>query len=311
MCLIVHRPTSRKRKRRGSHVPNNVITYNARMNPDGFGIAWRGPGGMQYTKFGPGADGFAAFEETLKRIDLDPSIEYVAHFRKATHGPACERLSHPFVYRDPSEGTVLVFHNGIINGLSIPQGESDTSAFVKQVLAQMGSRWWTNKGTRKAVEMAVGWSRLLIMTERETIRLNQEDWKQQGGLWYSTTPIWVSATTSSIERSYGAYVGSSGQRYTKDDLIGGEDDLLPDGDELTIEGVSDVKTLVPVSTWYQNGHAITPLTRDRDDEGDDYGTAVCEVCRTLGEYYKIEGKVYLDLAHHDYLGESPDQGAGE
>src|SRR6186713_2392545 len=107
MCLIAHRPP------RQGNLPNRVIEYNRRSNPDGFGIAWREGDNLRFQKFAP--DAVSAFETKLKELDRDQDIEYVAHWRKATHGPVCEEMSHPFTYDDPKDGQVLVFHNGIVS----------------------------------------------------------------------------------------------------------------------------------------------------------------------------------------------------
>ena len=133
MCLIVHRTKF------NTHITEEIITYNKWLNPDGFGLAWR-DSQLRYERFGP--DDFSKFRELLVKID-DMSVEYVAHFRKATHGDACLDLSHPYPYKDKSGKFMLAFHNGILD-IKTYEGESDTLAFVKRVLAKLEHGWWKN-----------------------------------------------------------------------------------------------------------------------------------------------------------------------
>lgn len=224
MCLIVHRALSDKGK--GANVPNAVLNHNRTKNPDGFGVAWRDTKGVHAAKWGPKE--YNDFHKAVKTLDKNRDIEYVAHFRFATHGVACKALSHPFEYKDPGEGTVLVFHNGIIDiKTDRSKVESDTSVFVKEVISGLPSRWWANPSQRLLVEMAGGWSRLLIMTDRETVRMGSPKWINEGGIWYSTDPMpYTSAAVVSYSgkgwqdeyaTDYGAYV-------VRDNEV-----ILPDG----------------------------------------------------------------------------------
>ena len=183
MCLIIHREAGK----RTSNVPESILDHNRYQNPDGFGVAWRTSKGLEYEKFDKGADEYQKFKDLVLTLDKT-EVEYVAHFRKATHGPVCRELSHPFEYQDTRVGQVLVFHNGIID-IDTDKGESDTSQFVKTVLANMQTKWWRKPAYRFLIEKSIGWSRLLIMTKTETIRLNAKDWKQENGIYYSCAPM--------------------------------------------------------------------------------------------------------------------------
>src|SRR5947207_14791060 len=128
MCLIIHRGVSGRRGR-GANVPNDILDHNRTSNPDGFGIAWRDPkSGLTYQKFGP--DDYAAFYGLLKAVDRDNSVEYVAHYRWATHGAKTQEQAHPFEYVDPEGNRVLVFHNGIISAMRKPGPQPDPRVFV-------------------------------------------------------------------------------------------------------------------------------------------------------------------------------------
>lgn len=181
MCMIALRPVGEAG--RGSNMPNSVIDTAMSRHPDGFGMAWREDGVLRIAKYGP--SGRKAFRKELKRLDRRADIEYTAHFRWATHGPKDAEMAHPYTYEDPEEGTVAVIHNGVIDIKTTPK-ESDTYAFVNQVLARLPSRWWANPALVFLVNQSIGWSRLVIMTARETVNLQEEDGEWDGGIWYSS-----------------------------------------------------------------------------------------------------------------------------
>jgi predicted glutamine amidotransferase len=136
MCIIMHRTAN------AGVIPTGFLEYNALRNPDGFGLAWREDGHIVAQKWGP--DDMQEFMGVLSDLNETPDIDFVAHFRFATHGAKCAALSHPFMYEDPGTGEpVYVFHNGIID-IKPGEGESDTSEFVKSILARLPSHWWEN-----------------------------------------------------------------------------------------------------------------------------------------------------------------------
>jgi Glutamine amidotransferases class-II len=323
MCLIVHRTVNSPNG--GSNLPNRVIEHNRKKNGDGFGIAWRDPKkGLLSQKFGPKA--FDAFHKLLKTIDKRTTVEYVAHFRMATHGPACEALSHPFTYEDDKDGEIMMFHNGIIS-IDTNAQESDTEVFVRDIASRLGPRWWTKPHLRYLVEEAVGWSRLLIMTAHETVRLNAKAWSVENGIYYSAEPVPVYATQSSSSSWYseGRWVRETskdtdakhlkmvdGKLIVESHLPGGSimeesfdshDDFLKDypngihGQGLTDDEDEDGNDEDIVTyehgVWVHMGHDVYPL--DKPDARE--GQIVCGACSTQGTYYNIDGKRYVDLSH--------------
>lgn len=293
MCLIIHRPVSEKG--RGSNVPNEILEYNRRKNPDGFGLAWRKKGVLNYEKFGP--RDYDTFYELLKKIDKQTDIEYTAHYRLATHGPINEAMAHPFVYDDKKAGEVAIFHNGVIP-ITAPNTESDTSQFVKTVLSRLASQWWKKGAYKFLVEQSMGWSRLLVMTDTDTVMLS-DDWKLLGGIWYSTEPgPWrpvgkpTTADKAGEDFTYGrsAY---SGKGYTppaewlSEDGEDNEDDLL-------YQKYTDA---VSQSGWKDHGHWVEPITENYDNAGDVSGEVVCTTCNGYGDYYRIDGQFFFDVSH--------------
>lgn len=282
MCLIAWRPASPDRG--GSNIPNMVIDQNMTKNPDGFGIAWRDGDRFEYEKFAPGKGD--SFRSLLKKIDKRTKTEYVAHWRLATHGPKCEEMSHPFPYNDPENGEVLVFHNGVIS-IKAGNDESDTSAYVNRVLANLPSGWWKNKAIKYLVEETIGWSRLLIMTKDEIAQLGS-GWLTQNGIHYSTTP------TSAYGASRGVQVSSNTgwTARTSGVVLPAQFDDDDDDDE---DGI-----LIAQGQWYHIGHPVSPITGGPGVD-ENYGIVICDVCQTKGDYYVIEGKRFVDLRHQSSL----------
>lgn len=311
MCLIIHRVG-------GSNVPNDVLDHNRKKNADGFGLAWREKGVLHHKKWGP--KDYEGFHKKFKELDRQPGIEYTAHFRMATHGPACKDLSHPFTYEDKKHGTIAVFHNGIIDIDTDRRTESDTSTFVKQVLSKMGSGWWKNPAYRFLVEQAIGYSRLLIMTPTETIRLNEKAWSKVGGIMYSTDPggshtTYKAKTSAWTPKGNGAYASPATKAATGSGLYvpgtatGGKvvpytppkqwTTPEPKSDDSCDYGYIDANDDEDIQSWMHEGHRIESLSEDRiGGKGEDISVeAVCVECGTIGEVYVIEGTTFIDVVH--------------
>lgn len=300
MCLIVHRFG-------GSNLPNDVIDLNSKRNADGFGIAWRDrEGGLHHAKYGP--QSFMKFRKQLKRLDRHPEIEYTAHFRFATTGAPCRDLSHPFSYMDPIEGEVLVFHNGVIN-IDAPKGESDTSQFVKAVLANLPSGWWREAHFMFLVESAIGGSRMLMMTKSETIYINEDSWNRTSGLMYSTDPGGSHSKYKAGTGKTYAWAGYSdkGKDTTSKYLPSGSNLLTPvaksieerscDLRVVDVDAFPDGDDDFDIQTWEHSGHTVESLG-DRIEDGEEATVeAICVECQTMGEVYVINGETFIDIPH--------------
>lgn len=297
MCIIIHRAY-------GSNVPNDVLEHNRKKNPDGFGLAWRdNNGSLHYRKYAPTA--YSDFHAALKAVDRDPKIEYVAHYRFATHGPACERLSHPFPYEDEDGNEVLVFHNGIIN-IQTPAEESDTSHFVNRVLASLPSGWWRNPAMRFLVENAIGGSRLLVMTKDETVRFNERYWTDKGGIMYSTDPgpyksSWLpkgaepKPTTPSNIVKY-----TPPKQWTAPEPKKGKKKHRHETKSYDSRNFGFTDADDDVQGWRHMGHWVESLDTEflDPDSGEDKVCAViCVDCQNTGEVYVIDGTVFIDVSH--------------
>jgi hypothetical protein len=309
MCLIAQRTNT------GAHIPNDYIDYNLTLNPDGFGIAWRDPmEGLLYEKFAPSAK--AAFKDLLKQID-HTNYQYTAHWRKATHGPACLELAHPFSYVDASGVPILAFHNGIID-IKTTANESDTQVFVDSVLANLEYGWWNNPAMMWLVEESIGWSRMLLMLPDEDVIINPKAWTKDGGLLYSTTPHYKGATRAANLPLWGTAGASTGTK-----VVTGIQSSVGTTNSLTTTGIGSVpnskvdadndeyiRLLREISedsgdmflSWKHNGHEIEPISQidSTSKEIDDkYGQAICAQCRTEGEYYIVDGVLVIEIDHLD------------
>ena len=305
MCLIAQRTNT------GAHIPNDYIDYNLTLNPDGFGIAWRDPKeGLLFEKFAPASK--AAFRDLLKRIDAE-NYKYTAHWRKATHGPACLELAHPFSYADADGVPILAFHNGIIDIKTKPN-ESDTQVFVESVLANLPYGWWENPAMMYLVEEAIGWSRMLLMTPDMDILINESAWYKDGGLLYSTTPHFKGATRAANlplwgGQGYGSTgVSSAGTTNSSTKTVIGESSALVVPNSSVDESNDEyLKLLREVSedgvgvfpSWKHNGHDIDPISQIDSTNEDTYGQCICAECRTEGEYYIVDGQLVIEIEHLD------------
>ena len=299
MCLIAYRSIP------GSHIPNDVIDYNIKSNPDGFGLAWRAADGVKFMKFGP--EDAEKFRQYLKEIDKTDMV-YAAHWRTGTAGPNSKELAHPFPYKDKDGNDILAFHNGIID-IKTPAGESDTSAFVDGVLSGLPYGWWDDTAISYLVESAIGWSRILIMTEAEDIFINEGQWRKDGGIMYSTMPIFRGitkptatgiTTPTSPTLGYLPAVTAGGKAYRAaknlDNNWEDEDDDY--ADFLIKSRKKNKRSTMPIK-FYHKGHSVTPVTQiDSSSDGEDrYGVVKCDECCTDGEYFVIEGVLQIDLDH--------------
>lgn len=301
MCMIAHRFLGPKGK--GSNIPNAVIDTAIARHGDGFGIAWRDPErGLVYDKFGKTLAEKAAFRALLKEIDAMNTVEYVAHWRWATHGPEDADHAHPYMYEDPDPtvGTVLVFHNGIISGVTTTQLESDTEVFVRDYLAKLPSRWWDNVGIRKLVDHMGGWSKLVLMTQDETINLNHYSGEEDGGLWYSSEhrPTKGYNYRWDDEDDWEGY-----EKYGMNAYSGkGDAAQRPYESNYTASKSADIgETTHPRTNsevWMHQGHELSCLQKfDFTKDGDYEVSVVCDTCGTAGDVYIIDGKAYIDIPH--------------
>lgn len=301
--MIAFRPV--EPGKRGSNIPTAVIDTAMARHPDGFGVAWRQNGVLKSEKFGP-REG-RAFRKALKRLDADAKLEYVAHFRYATHGPKARSHSHPYEYMDPDPkvGRVLVFHNGVID-IPTTSAESDTEVFVRDVLALLPSRWWTNSALRYLVGESIAWSRLVVMTAAETVNLQEDDGNWDGGLWYSSNHRPNATYTSQVYKAHKVPTGSAKGKVRSQRPYESAFGQVLDDDEAADKWAADKWVASNYGAqvgrrndWEHGGHALTLMVEkiDRTVDGDIPEAFICDACYTVGDAYVVGGKVFIDMAH--------------
>lgn len=289
-----------------------------KINPDGFGLAWRADDALHHAKYGP--DQKDEFIKDLAVLDNTAGLEYVAHFRKATHGAPCVELSHPFAYDDPTGNPVVVFHNGVIR-VKTEKDESDTQVFVDRVLARLPVKWWENSALKYLVEKTISPSRMLIMTLDETIRLNDSQWSTSYDVRYSTWPYpkgetpKTTGTASAAAPSFRAEASAVPSNIIRLPATTGTSscpvgpDAASDAVAKAVAASSKAETVLDESKeaatlfmsaftrWNHETHDVTPMSLDTDDDGDEYGEVFCLDCNAVGEYVIIAGNSDISITH--------------
>lgn len=276
MCLIAYRPEG------GPRIPKSVVDHNRYANPDGFGLMWRGPGGVETQTFAPKDS--KSFIKRLRAIE-SKGVEFAAHWRRATHGPTTKEMAHPFTYTDADGVPIALMHNGIID-VKPPSSMSDTAMFVADYLAPLPYGWWHNAGITRLIEKVIDWSRFLLMTPTETVFIQHDLWENEakhGGIHYSCSPIWKRFTASKPTQIPVVY-----EDYDDDyGLIDDDED-----DEATMKWLATMQ-------WEHgpDGHAVIPMSQT-DRAGDDRsGRAYCIDCGKEGTYNQVEGQTYVSIPH--------------
>lgn len=310
----------------GGNIPNRVIDTAMTRHPDGFGLMWRDSDGLHAMAYSPA--GRKQFRKELKRLDRT-GVEYAAHFRWATSGPKSVEMAHPYVYDDPDPavGRVAVMHNGVIDISHDRAKESDTSAFVRLVLAQLPSRWWTNPALTYLVGEAIGYSKLTLMTATETWNSHEKRGEWDGGLWYSSnhkpadTSKWTTHNGSgkgvSTSTQYGYWDATQNKWHPYEDAkkpitatalvpygsvaarsaaaIG----LLDQAESVEYDAARDTVRVVDRPRQFRHaGHTLTAIADIALDHDADYeDSVICDTCHTVGTVYVIDGDYYIDMGH--------------
>lgn len=315
MCIVYFRPFPADGQPFARLDPAHA-DEGSRRNPEGFGIMWADGGTLNVQRFAPAER--PAFLAALAALDAR-DVAYGAHARIKTHGPATLDLTHPFLYTQEDGVTVGVMHNGVINIATRPD-ESDTQVFVRDVLATLPAYWWRDGALRFLVAEAIGWSKLLVMTSAgESIIINESDGTWDGGIWrsnltykvYAYTPKVVTAPAAKPATAQPAATPHKSRAERKAERNAQRAEARKrkaHSRSLTVVGratpgtlpasVADLLARPAAGKRGHMGHSVTvfaDLDKSRDAE---YMSAVaCDMCRTIGDAYVIDGGVYLDLAH--------------
>jgi hypothetical protein len=179
MCLLIVNPERRKIDR--------FILENARdANPDGFGFAYSEGNGVVAKKSSGSSD--AAFRRFCAAIKAHrPQI---IHFRLATHGSVCRKLSHPFTGH-----RWAMAHNGILGGISSTSDwESDTSILASMI---RNSGRCPKEIEKELSEICGKGNKLgFVFDDASTLIINEAAGFWEGGIWHSNrsgveSPDWL------------------------------------------------------------------------------------------------------------------------
>jgi glutamine amidotransferase len=125
MCLLVFKPA-------GVKIPAEHLYSGCAWNADGAGIAWSDGRKCQIAKGYFDADNFVEDATSPKLIN----VPCIYHMRFATHGSKSKENTQPF----KAAGGWVMGHNGIIPDMRFLGKESDTAAFVRDVVNPITSR---------------------------------------------------------------------------------------------------------------------------------------------------------------------------
>jgi Glutamine amidotransferases class-II len=286
MCLAIYRPVEPGMP--APVIPNAYLDAGMERHPDGFGVAFVQNGKVVVEKFAPHER--KQFRKAFRRVE-GTGQPFVAHLRFATSGPKTADMAHPYVYTDSGEGEVAVIHNGIISIKHDPKVESDTRAFVRLVLAELPSRWWTSSAMRFLVAQSIGYSKLAIVTPRDgVVLINERDgmW-DASGVWYSSTykPQSYKAPAYTGKAPVGL-IGQSGNGWA----------VIPatTPESAHVKDTGQTRSAVEPAMRH-NGHLLDRLKRIGTKDCHVKRAVRCVECGTFGDIYVIEGTRFIELAH--------------
>ncbi len=167
MCIIIWAPSGKIPR---DHIINAMLTHQ-----DGWGFAI--PTGKKIVTYRT-TDFKRFLEAWVGRIE-GPVL---FHARWASHGAVCNANCHPF--RINGHGLVVA-HNGIIPGYG-SETKSDTRDFIEKVLTNLPDWFLEEEKICRAIEGAIGGSKLAFLDREGNIRiLNEHLGLWSNGRWYS------------------------------------------------------------------------------------------------------------------------------
>lgn len=180
MCIII---VANKNKK----IPNEHIKLASELNCDGFGISASVNNKLfVYKSISINSDDIIKLYNSIRQVATG---DIVLHFRLATHGDISDKLCHPFyVNKD-----LVMFHNGVeidedIAGHSCSnKDESDTKAFVNNILKNFKKGFQKNKNIMNMISKSVGDNNRLCFLDSSgvTTYSSSDLWVELNGILYS------------------------------------------------------------------------------------------------------------------------------
>lgn len=150
-------------------------------NPHGCGYAFARNGHMVIRKF-------EDVKELVPAYEADAALygdgsAFLVHFRIMTHGAINKRNTHPHTMRD---GGALI-HNGIIDIPELPNGESDSRYFAREIIGAMPAGWMNDPILVAMAERYIGSGNKVAMLwpDGSSLILNEREGHWRDGVWYS------------------------------------------------------------------------------------------------------------------------------
>ena len=181
MCIII---VANKNKK----IPNEHIKLASELNSDGISASVNNKL-FVYKSISINPDDIINLYNSIRQVATG---DIVLHFRLATHGDISDKLCHPFyVNKD-----LVMFHNGVIrdsvsgyNGHN--KNESDTKAFVNNVLKNFKKGFQNNKTIMNMISTSVGeYNRLCFLDSAgRTTYTSSSEWVEHNGILYSNPDV--------------------------------------------------------------------------------------------------------------------------
>lgn len=204
MCIII---VANKNKK----IPNEHIKLASELNCDGFGMSASVNNKLfVYKSISMNSDDIIKLYNSIRQVATG---DIVLHFRLATHGDVSDKLCHPFYVKKD----LVMFHNGVIrdsvSGYSEHnKNESDTTAFVNNVLKNFKKGFQNNKTIMNMIGTSVGeYNKLCFLDSTgNTTYTSSSKWVEYNGILYSNPDIFYDG------ENY-RYINPATMEYTTED----------------------------------------------------------------------------------------------